>query len=138
MTTFEQPQTTVPDPSLITIAHVVYALHAVSLIIGAMGAATIVGSFLFGWPSIIAVIINYVKRSEARGTFLESHFRWQIATFWYALLWAMLSMLVSLLLTPVLIGFLIWPLLMFALGIWAIYRVARGWLTLREGKPISF
>jgi uncharacterized membrane protein len=138
MTTFEQPQTTVPDPSLITVAHVVYALHAVSLIIGAMGAATIVGSFLFGWPSIIAVIINYVKRSEARGTFLESHFRWQIATFWYALLWAMLSMLVSLLLTPVLIGFLIWPLLMFALGIWAIYRVARGWLTLREGKPISF
>jgi uncharacterized membrane protein len=138
MTTFDQPQTTVPDPSLITVAHVVYALHAASLIIGAMGAATIVGSFLFGWPSIIAVIINYVKRSEARGSFLESHFRWQIATFWYALLWAMLSILVSLLLTPVLIGFLIWPLLMFALGIWAIYRVARGWLTLREGKPISF
>ena len=137
MTALEQSQTTVPNPSLITVAHVVYALHAVSLIIGAMGAATIIGSFLFGWPSIIAVIINYVKRSEARGTFLESHFRWQIATFWYALLWAVLSMLVSLLLTPVLIGFLIWPLLMFALGIWAIYRVARGWLTLREGKPIS-
>ena len=137
MTTFEQPQTTVPEPSLITVTHVVYALHAVSLVIGAMGAATIVGSFLFGWPSIIAVIINYIKRSEARGTFLESHFRWQIATFWYALLWAVLAMLLSLPLTPVLIGFVLWPVLMFALGIWAIYRVARGWLTLREGKPMS-
>jgi uncharacterized membrane protein len=45
----------------------------------------VLGSFLFGWPSIIAVIINYVKRSEARGTWLESHFDWQIRTFWFAL-----------------------------------------------------
>ena len=45
-----------------------------------------VGSFIFGWPSIIAVIINYVKRGDARGTWLESHFQWQIRTFWYAVL----------------------------------------------------
>ena len=103
---------------------------------GAFGAATVIGAFLFGWPSIIAVILNYIKRSEVRGTYLESHFRWQIRTFWYALLWSVLSALVSVVLTVVLIGFLLWPVLMFALGLWAIYRIARGWLALREGKPM--
>ena len=71
---------------LITTLHVTYALHAVGLAIGAFGAATVLGSFIFGWPSIIAVIINYVKRGDARGTWLESHFDWQIRTFWYAVL----------------------------------------------------
>ena len=79
-----------PDPSLITVTQVTYALHALGLAIGAFGASTIVGSFVFGWPSIIAVIINYVKRGEARGTWLESHFTWQIRTFWFAMLWACL------------------------------------------------
>lgn len=73
-----------PAPSPITLAHVIYGLHAVSLVIGIAGAATVVGAFLTGWPSSIAVILNYVKRSEARGTWLESHFRWQIRTFWKA------------------------------------------------------
>jgi len=80
-----------PAPSLVTIAHLVYALHSLSLLIGVTTAATIVGAFVFGVPSIIAVVINYVKRSEARGTFLESHFRWQIRTFWFALLWCILA-----------------------------------------------
>jgi uncharacterized membrane protein len=71
-----------PDRGLVTVTHVVYALHALSLVIGAFDAAGIVGAFLFGWPSIIAVIINYVKRGEAKGTWLESHFAWQIRTFW--------------------------------------------------------
>ena len=132
----EQSTTAAPAPSLVTVAHVVYALHTVSLVIGAFGAATVVGAFLFGWPSIIGVIINYVKRSEARGTWLESHFHWQIRTFWYAVLWAVLAGLISLLLVPVLIGFLTFPLLLFVLGVWAVYRIARGWLALRDGKPM--
>jgi uncharacterized membrane protein len=53
-----------PSPSLVNVTHLVYGLHALGLVLGAVGAATVVGSFLFGWPSIIAVIINYVKRSE--------------------------------------------------------------------------
>ncbi len=125
-----------PQPSLVTIAHLVYALHAVSLVIGAFGAATVVGAFVFGWPSIIAVIINYVKQGEARGTWLESHFRWQIRTFWYAFLWTVLAALISLMLAPILIGFLTWPLLLFVLGLWAIYRIARGWLALRDERPM--
>ncbi len=125
-----------PDSSLVTVTHVVYALHALSLVIGAFGAATIIGSFVFGWPSIIAVIINYVKRSEARGTWLESHFTWQIRTFWYALLWALIVGVISALLLVVVIGIGTWIVGMFALGIWAIYRVARGWLALKDDKPL--
>ena len=126
-----------PSPSLVTVAHVVYGLHTVSLVIGALGTVSIIGAFLFGWPSIIAVIINYVKRSEANGTWLESHFRWQIRTFWFALLWVAIVVIVSILLIPVLIGFATLPLGLIALGIWAIYRIARGWLRLNDGKPIE-
>ena len=70
-----------PDRALIRYTHLIYALHAAGLVIGIVGAATVVGAFLFGWPSLIAVILNYVKRGEVRGTWLESHFRWQIRTF---------------------------------------------------------
>lgn len=127
---------TEPAPSLINVAHAVYGLHALSLVIGAFGAATIVGAFLFGWPSIVAVILAYVKRSDARGTWLESHFRWQIRTFWFALAWAIVVAAVSALLAIVVIGFAIWAVGLVALGIWAIYRIARGWLRLLERQPM--
>ena len=125
-----------PDPSLVTITHVTYALHALGLAIGAFGASTVVGAFVFGWPSIIAVIVNYVKRGEARGTWLESHFRWQIRTFWFALLWVIVVAIVGGVLTIVVIGFAIWVIGLFILGLWAIYRIARGWLRLNDRRPM--
>jgi uncharacterized membrane protein len=124
-----------PD-GLVRIAHIVYALHAVGLALGAFGAASVLGSFLFGWPSIIAVILNYVKRSEARGTWLESHFTWQIRTFWFALLWALVVAAVSAPLALVVVGFGTWVIGMFALGLWAIYRIARGWLRLKDRQSM--
>ena len=125
-----------PDSSLVTTLHVTYALHAVGLAIGAFGAATVLGSFIFGWPSIIAVIINYVKRGDARGTWLESHFDWQIRTFWYAAAWAVLVFLIGLPLTLLIVGFGVWALGFFVLGIWAIYRIATGWIRLRDRQPV--
>jgi uncharacterized membrane protein len=126
-------------PSLVRITHIVYGLHALGLVLGAFGAASILGSFLFGWPSIIAVIINYVKRSDVRGTWLESHFSWQIRTFWFALGWALLVAIVSAPLTLVLIGFGTWALGMALLGFWAIYRITRGWLRLNahQAMPVA-
>ena len=123
---------TSPPPSLVTVTHLVYALHALSILIGVTTAATIVGAFVFGLPSIIAVIINYVKRGEARGTFLESHFRWQIRTFWFALLWCVIGgmLFITLVGIPLAIG------VFFGAGVWAIYRITRGWLALRDGKPM--
>jgi uncharacterized membrane protein len=125
-----------PDPSLITTTQLTYALHALGLAIGAFGAATVVGSFIFGWPSIIAVIINYVKRADARGTWLESHFSWQIRTFWWSLLWAIIISIVSFPLAFLLIGFVTWPVGMFILGVWAIYRIAVGWSRLSSRRTV--
>jgi uncharacterized membrane protein len=124
------------DRSLVKLTHVLYALHAVGLAIGAFGAASVVGSFLFGWPSIVAVIVNYVKRGDVRGTWLESHFTWQIRTFWFALLWAIVIGLVGLPFTIVIIGFGIWAVGLFLLGVWAVYRIARGWLRLKDHQPM--
>lgn len=121
-----------PTPSLVTVAHIVYGLHALSLLIGITTAATIVGAFVFGLPSIAAVIVNYLKRSEARGTFLESHFRWQIRSFWFALLWFLIAaaFFASFIGIPLAIGIFI------GVGIWLIYRIARGWLALRDRRRI--
>jgi uncharacterized membrane protein len=121
-----------PAPSLASATHLVYALHALSLLIGVTTAATIIGAFVFGVPSIIAVVINYLKREEARGTFLESHFRWQIRTFWFALLWFALGAM----LFATVLGIPLALVVFFADGLWAIYRIARGWLALRNGKPM--
>jgi uncharacterized membrane protein len=126
-----------PHPSLVTTTHITYALHAVGLAIGAFGASTVIGAFIFGWPSIIAVIINYVKRGDARGTWLESHFDWQIKTFWVAVLASILIGLSGLVLAIVLIGFAIWAVGFFALGVWAIYRIAKGWMLLRDRRAIG-
>ena len=107
------------------------------LVIGAFGASTVIGSFIFGWPSIIAVIINYVKRSDAKGTWLESHFQWQIRTFWYAMLASLVIGASGALLAIVLVGFAIWAIGFFLLGIWAIYRIAAGWMRLNDRRAIA-
>jgi len=125
---------TEPPRSLVTLTHVIYALHAFSLLTGIVGAATIVGAFLTGWPSIIAVILNYVKRSEARGTWLESHFRWQIRTFWFGLLWVALCLLFVV--ATLGIGLLVAWFPLAVVGVWFIYRIVRGWLALLERRPM--
>ena len=115
-------------------AQAIYALHALSLLTGILGAATVVGAFLIGWPSIIAVILNYIKRDEVRGTWLESHFRWQIRTFWFGALWVCLCLLL-LALTFGLAFFIIWIPLGFV-ALWFIYRIARGWIALQNGQAM--
>jgi uncharacterized membrane protein len=123
-----------PSPSLVQLTHVIYALHAASLLTGIIGVATVVGAFLTGWPSIIAVILNYVKRGEARGTWLESHFRWQIRTFWFGLLWTGLCLLFVV--GTLGLGLLVVWLPLGVVALWFIYRVARGWLALIDHRPL--
>ena len=101
--------------SLVNVTTLVYALQALS--------------FLLGVTCIIALIINYVKRDDVAGTWLASHFRWQIRTFWFGLLWAITGWLTFILI----IGYFV----LVANGIWIIYRIVKGWLYLNDAKPMT-
>jgi uncharacterized membrane protein len=127
----------VPDPSLVTYTHVIYALHGLSVMIGVTSPATVVGSFVFGLPSILAVVMNYARQPEVEGTWLQGHFRWQIRTFWYSLLWMSLATLISLPLVLLLgLGIITFFLAATVVGAWVIYRVLRGWVALRGGRTM--
>lgn len=110
----------------------VYGLHAVSALSGVLSPALVVTAFLTGWPSIVAVILNYVRRQDVRGTWLDSHFRWQIRTFWFALLWVC----VALLLAATLIGIPFALVLAWATGLWVLYRIVRGIMRLMDARPM--
>ncbi|HWJ01866.1 MAG TPA: hypothetical protein VNU96_22855 [Burkholderiales bacterium] len=126
------PSGLVPREGLVTVTHVIYALHAFSALTGLVSAAFVVTAFLTGWPSIIAVIINYVKRSEARGTWLDSHFSWQIRTFWFAALWVVVAVILFVTLIGIPVAWVIWVIT----GIWVLYRIIRGWLALSSHKAM--
>ncbi|MGH8515314.1 MAG: DUF4870 family protein [Gammaproteobacteria bacterium] len=126
------PSGLVPRQGLVTLAHLIYALHAFSALTGLVSAAFVVTAFLTGWPSIIAVILNYVKRSEVRGTWLDSHFSWQIRTFWFALLWLAIGAVLLATVVGIPFAFVLW----FATGIWVLYRIIRGWLALSSEKVL--
>lgn len=97
-----------------TLATIVYALQALS--------------FFVGITAIVAVVINYVKIDDIKGTWLESHFRWQIRTFWFGLLWGVIGAITFVLI----IGWFV----LAADAIWVIYRIVKGWLNLNDGKEI--
>src|SRR5215510_2318606 len=123
------------DRSLVNWTTLIYGLHAFSIVTGIVGTATVIGAFLTGWPSIIAVILNYVKRGEARGAWLESHFAWQIRTFWWGLLWVALCLAFVVLTLGV--GLLIAWLPLMIVRFWFIYRIAKGWLRLVDRRPLD-
>ena len=112
--------------------YVIYGLHAVSALGGLLSPAFIVTAFISGWPSIIAVIINYVIRADVCNTYLESHFRWQIRTFWFALVWVLVTMMLAI--TVFGIPFAI--VIAWVAGMWVMYRIVRGLLRLLKQQPM--
>ena len=120
-------------PSLVQLTHVIYGLHAVAVVVGVTSAASVAGGFVFGLPSLIAVFLNYLKSGDVRGTWLESHFRWQIRTFWFTALW----LVVYGLLIITIIGIPLAWILIAILGLWVGYRVVRGWLALSGVQPVG-
>ncbi len=85
-------------------------------------------SFLVGITAIAAIMMNYIKREDVVGTYLESHFRWQIRTFWFAMMYSSIGVILLL----ILIG---WPILI-ATGFWVIYRITKGWLRLFDRRAM--
>ena len=130
-----QPDMTLqPSASLVSLTYIIYALHLFSAIGGVLSSAFILTAFLTGWPSIIAVVLNYLKRADVAGTYLDSHFRWHIRTFWFALIW----MLIAGFLVVTFIGIPFAFIIFVATGIWVLYRMIRGLLRLNKSLPIPF
>jgi len=123
-----------PSANMVTVTHLIYALHAFAVFTGLVGSATIIGSFVASLPSIAAIVLNYWNQATVRGTWLESHFRWQIRTFWFTWLWLLIAGLVML--TIIGIPIAAW-LMISGLGLWVGYRVVRGWLALQAGRPVG-
>ena len=120
-------------PALVQLTHFIYGLHAIAVFVGITSAATVAGGFVFGLPSLVAVFLNYLKRNEVNGTWLESHFRWQIRTFWFTFLWLMIYGLLII----TIIGIPLAWILIALLGLWVGYRVIRGWVALFGERPVS-
>ncbi|MES2918282.1 MAG: hypothetical protein V4729_06650 [Pseudomonadota bacterium] len=102
------------DPAAKKLTTIIYALYA--------------ASYFLGVTALVAIILNYLKRDDVAGTFLESHFRWQMRTFWYGLLWGVIGAI----LTLVVIG----AVILVADAVWILYRIVKGWLNLSEDKPM--
>lgn len=133
--TNSQPDMTLqPSASLVSLTYIIYALHLFSAIGGVLSSAFILTAFLTGWPSIIAVVLNYLKRADVAGTYLDSHFRWHIRTFWFALIW----MLIAGFLIVTFIGIPFAFIIFVATGIWVLYRMIRGLLRLNKSMPMPF
>ena len=139
-----------PHPSLVTLTYVTYGLQALGLGVGAFAAVTVMGVFGFGWPSLVGIVIVYMKRAEARGTWLESHLRRQIRTFWIAFV---VSCAILLMGGVMFVGafvntgqamqswfttsFAIWAAAWVLLGVWVLYRVIRGCTALNARRAVS-
>jgi len=113
-----QPTTSLPtEESLRKLAMLVYALQAASLFTGSLT--------LFA-----GVIINYVRMDDVKGSWIESHFRWQTKTFWYSLVWMVIG--------GVTVIFLVGWVILLAISIWVIYRIVKGWVYLSENRPMPY
>jgi uncharacterized membrane protein len=123
------------EQSLLSYTQIVYALQALPVIIALLSGRNVVRAG-FALPSIIAVIMSYARLPTVAGTFLESHHRWLIRTFWIALTGYVALWIVTLPLKLVLIGFPIFYLGLTVLAVWIIYRLVRGWLALHNHRPI--
>lgn len=121
-----------PPASALTVAKIVYGLHGFAILVGIAGSATVVGSFVGSVPSIVAVILSYLKRRDARGTWLASHYRWQIRTFWFAIVWVALAALLFVTVIGIPFAFAI---LLFV-TVWLVYRIGKGWLRLLDRRPM--
>jgi uncharacterized membrane protein len=135
MADYPPPATAAGQPP-ITATLVCYALFAFAAIGGVISSGLVHFAPLVALAGIVGVIVAYVKRGEARGTWVASHLDWLIGTFWWSLLWSVVAVVVWVVLALVLIGFVLGPLILAVTSIWVIYRVVRGYLAFKDSKPV--
>ncbi len=121
----------VPSQSLISTTLIVYALFGVAAV-ATLVSAGLLSTPLLGLVGIIGLIVAYVKRGEAAGTWLQSHYRWLIRTFWLSILWNIVGWLALVTLIGIPIAIAIWV----AVTIWVLYRLIRGYVLFQDSKPV--
>ena len=132
----DTPAPGTPSSSLISTTLLVYALLGVAAVVGLVSSGFPLIAPLTGIVGIVGIILAYVKRSEATGTWLESHYRWLIRTFWYSLLWGAIGAVVFVVLAIIIVGLFIGYLIWVATTIWVMYRLVRGYVLFNDSKPI--
>lgn len=135
MADFPTPVSATAQPPITAIL-VAYALYAIAAIGGVISSGLVHFAPLVAIAGIVGVILAYVKRDDARGSWVESHCTWLIRTFWWSLLWSVIVVAVGAVLMLVLIGFVLLPLGLAAVSIWVIYRVVRGYLAFKDSQPL--
>jgi uncharacterized membrane protein len=126
-----------PPRGLVEYAHLIYGLHTLTVVCALLTMKVPALRFAFSLPSLVAIIMSYLRRAAAQGTWLESHFSWQIRTFWYAWLWTVVTAIIAipLLLFGVSVSFWITLSVFLLILLWVMYRIGRGWLALRDARP---
>jgi uncharacterized membrane protein len=132
----DSPATGTPSSSLISMTLLVYALFGVAAVVGLVSSGFPLIAPLTGIIGIVGIILAYVKRGEATGTWLETHYRWLIRTFWFSLLWGAIGAVIFVLLAIIIIGLFIGYLIWVATTIWVLYRLVRGYMLFNQSKPI--
>ncbi len=132
----DSPASGTPSSSLISMTLLVYALLGVAAVVGLVSSGFPLIAPLTGVVGIVGIILAYVKRSEATDTWLESHYRWLIRTFWYSLLWGAIGAVVFVVLAIIIVGLFIGYLIWVATTIWVLYRLVRGYMLFNASKPI--
>ncbi len=121
-----------PPANLIKLTYLIYGLHIFSAVSGLLSPALIITAFLTGWPSIIALIMSYIWRDDAVGTYLATHFDWLIGTFWIALVW----LIIGWILIATVIGMVIGIPMLLIIGVWVLYRLLKGLFALNDRRHV--
>ncbi len=134
MADFPAPAATREAP--VNAATLTYVLFAIAVLSALLSHGLIVFAPLVGLAGIAGVIVAYVKRGDAQGTWVASHFTWLIRTFWWSLLWGVIGALILVTLGLILIGIPIAIAIFVAVSIWGIYRLVRGFLLFKDNQPV--
>ncbi len=125
-----------PSPALISMTLVIYALFGVAAVAGLASSGFPLIAPLMGIVGIIAIILAYVKRGDAAGTWLASHYRWLIRTFWFSLLWGIVGAVIFVVFAIILIGLVVGYAIWVATTIWVLYRLIRGYVLFNASQPV--
>ncbi len=125
-----------PAQSLISMTLVVYALFGVAAVVALVAHGFPPVAPLGGIVGIVAIVMAHVKRGDAAGTWLASHYRWLIRTFWFSVLWGVVGAIIFAVLLIVLIGPIIALVIWFTTAIWVLYRLIRGYVLFKDSQPV--